>query len=106
MAEMNGEFLLKLARDKSGERRQLLAETISDLFTGKERVLTKRERELMFDILHKMVRDSEMAVRRIISEQIAEIPDAPRDLVNLLATDEVEVAYSILEKAPSLRTKT
>ncbi|MEE9318369.1 MAG: DUF2336 domain-containing protein, partial [Rhodospirillales bacterium] len=102
MAEMDGEFLLKLARDKSGKRRQLLAETISDLFTGKERVLTERERELMFDILHKMVRDSEMAVRRIISEQIAEIPDAPRDLINLLATDEVEVAYSILEKSAVL----
>ncbi len=102
MVEMDGEFLLKLARDKSGKRRQLLAETISDLFTGKERVLTERERELMFDILHKMVRDSEMAVRRIISEQIAEIPDAPRDLINLLATDEVEVAYSILEKSAVL----
>ena len=102
MTEMDGEFLLKLARDKSNERRQLLAKTISDLFTGKDRVLTERERALMFDILHKMVRDSEMAVRRIISEQIAEIPDAPHDLVNLLATDEVEVAYSILEKSTVL----
>ncbi len=99
MAEINGEYLLNLARDKSGERRQLLAETISDLFTGKEQVLSERERALMFDILHKMVRDSEMSVRRIISEQIAEYPDAPHELVTLLANDEVEVAYSILEKS-------
>lgn len=43
MAEFDGEFLLSLAREKSGRRRQLLAETISDLFTGKGHVLTERE---------------------------------------------------------------
>ncbi len=103
MAEIDGEHLLKLARDKSGERRQLLAKTISDLFTGKERVLSERERALMFDILRKMVRDSEMTVRRIISKQIAEFPDSPHELVTLLANDEVEVAYPILVKSAVLK---
>lgn len=58
MAEFDGEYLLSLARDKSGKRRKLLAETISDLFSGKGHVLTERERALMFDILHKMVRNA------------------------------------------------
>ncbi len=102
MADIDGEFLLGLARDKSGERRQLLAETISDLFTGKERVLSKRERELMFDIMHKMVRDAEMVVRRVIAEQLSNLPDAPRELIKLLANDEVEVAYSILHDSAVL----
>ncbi len=102
MADIDGEYLLGLARDKSGERRRLLAETISDLFTGKERVLSKRERELMFDIMRKMVRDAEMAIKRIISEQLSHLPDAPRDLVKLLANDEVEVAYSILHDSAVL----
>jgi uncharacterized protein (DUF2336 family) len=96
MAEVDGEFLLSLARDKSGKRRQLLAETISDLFSGKNKVLSDRERTLMFDILHKMVHNAEMTVRRIIAEQLSDLPDAPRDLIKLLANDEVEVAYSIL----------
>jgi len=96
MADIDGEFLLSLARDKSGKRRQLLAQTISDLFEGKERVLSERERSLMFDILHKIVHNAEMAVRRVIAEQLSSLPDAPKDLVRLLANDEVEVAYSIL----------
>ena len=102
MVDIDGNYLLGLARDKSGERRRLLAETISDLFTGKDHVLSKRERELMFDIMHKMVRDAEMVVRRIIAEQLSSLPDAPRDLVKLLANDEVEVAYSILHDSAVL----
>ncbi len=102
MPKIDGEYLLELARDKSGERRQLLAETISDLFTGKDRVLNERERALMFDIMHKMVRSAEMSVRRVISEQLAKLPDTPRDLVRLLADDDVEVAYAILRESTVL----
>lgn len=103
MPDIDVDSLLSLARDKSGERRQLLAETISDLFTGKDRVLKERERSLMFDIMHKMVHDAEMGVRKIIAEQISELPDAPAELVNLLANDDIEVAYSILKDSPALR---
>ena len=102
MAKIDGEVLLSLARDKSGKRRQLLAETISDLFSGKNKVLSERERTLMFDILHKIVHNAEMTVRRIIAEQLADLPDAPRDLIKLLANDEVEVAYSILRESDVL----
>jgi len=102
MAEIDGDYLLSLARDKSGKRRQLLAETISDLFAGKSRILSERERSLMFDILHKMVHNAEMTVRRIIAEQLSHLPDAPRDLIMLLANDEVEVAYSILRDSDVL----
>lgn len=102
MAEVDGEYLLSLARDKSGKRRRLLAETIADLFSGKSHVLSERERTLMFDILHKMVHNAEMAVRRIISEQLSSQPDAPKDLINLLANDEIEVAYSILHDSAIL----
>jgi uncharacterized protein (DUF2336 family) len=102
MAEIDGEYLLTLARDKSGERRQLLAQTISDLFGGKERVLTDRERALMFDILHKMVQHAEKSVRRIVGEQLAKITDAPQDLTMLLANDEIEVAFHILRDSSVL----
>jgi len=56
----------------------------------------------MFDILHKIVHNAEMTVRRIIAEQLADLPDAPRDLIKLLANDEVEVAYSILRESDVL----
>lgn len=103
MAENDGAYLLELARDKSGNRRKILAETISDLFNGKKQVLNERERALMFDIMHKMVRDAEMAVRKIIAEQVAKLPDAPGNLVKLLANDEFEVAYSILHESAVLK---
>ena len=102
MSEIDGKYLMDLARDKSGKRRQLLTETISDLFTGKARVLTDRERALMFDILRKMLHNAEMAVRRIVSEQLAGLPDAPRSLVKALASDEIEVAYFVLRDSPVL----
>ncbi|NQU59801.1 MAG: DUF2336 domain-containing protein [Rhodospirillales bacterium] len=103
MAEINVEELLSLAREKSGERRQVLAKTISDLFTGKDRVLSDRERSLMFDIMHKMVHEAEMGARKIIAEQIAQLPDAPAGLVNLLANDDIDVAYAILKDSPVLK---
>ena len=106
MAEVDGEFLLSLARDKSGKRRQLLAETISDLFTGKNRVLSERERTLMFDILQKMLHNTEMDVRRIIAEQLYELPDAPHDLITLLANDDIQVAFPSSTTAPCWKTKT
>ncbi|MBI2584763.1 MAG: DUF2336 domain-containing protein [Rhodospirillales bacterium] len=103
MSEIDGKYLMDLARDKSADRRQLLAETISDLFNGKKRVLTDRERALMFDILRKMLHNAEMAVRRIVSEQLADVPDAPPDLVKMLANDEIEVAYFVLRDSPVLK---
>ncbi len=102
MADVDGDFLLSLARDKSGKRRQLLAETISDLFTGKDRVLSERERTLMFDILHKILHNAEMEVRRIIATQLSAQPDAPHYLITLLANDDIEVAYSILNNSAVL----
>ena len=56
----------------------------------------------MFDILHKMVHTAEMAVRRIIAEQLSCQPDAPRTLIKLLANDEIEVAYFILHDSAML----
>lgn len=99
MAVIDTGHLLELARDKSQARRKQLARTITDLFVEQSTELTDRERMLMFDILHKMIHDAEMDVRRTISKQLAEIEDAPRDLINILANDEIEVAFPILRQS-------
>ncbi|MBL6946178.1 MAG: DUF2336 domain-containing protein [Rhodospirillales bacterium] len=90
--------LYRLARQKSVEGRSALAETVTDLFSGESGVLTSRERALMFDILHSIIRDVEMSVRKRIGAQVAERDDAPGGLVNLLANDDIEVAYPVLVK--------
>ena len=99
MAVIDTGHLLELARDKSQARRKQLARTITDLFVEQSTELTDRERMLMFDILHKMIHDAEMDVRRTISKQLADIEDAPRDLINILANDEIEVAFPILRQS-------
>ena len=96
MESVNADYLLRLARDKSMAGRQELAETISDLFLGDTGSLSDRERALTHDILSQVIHDVEMTVRRNISEQLAKLPNAPRDLAVLLANDDIEVAYPIL----------
>jgi len=99
---IDSEYLYGLARDKSVAGRMALAETISDLFLQRGCTLTERERTLMFSILRQMIHDAEMSVRRVVSAQLAERDDAPRDLVQRLANDEIEVAYPILTKSTVL----
>lgn len=99
---IDSEYLYGLARDKSVAGRMALAETISDLFLQRGCTLTERERTLMFSILRQMIHDAEMSVRRVVSAQLAERDDAPRDLVQRLANDEIEVAYPILTESTVL----
>ncbi len=99
MADMDCEHLLSLAYCSTTRGRTALAETIMDLFSGTEGSLTDRERALMFDILHKIIFDVEMAVRQALSAKLATAPDAPRALISLLANDRVEVAFDILTKS-------
>ena len=95
--------LYRLARQKSVEGRTTLTQVVSDLFDEEGRDLTARERSLMFDILHRVIRDVEMSVRKRVSAQIATIEDTPLELVRLLANDTIEVAYPVLVRSRILR---
>ncbi len=103
MIAIDSNYLMELARAKSHEHRNVLAQTVSDLFTDGGTTLSDRERALMFDILHRVVRDAEFSVRRGISRKLAAQPDAPRDLMRDLANDEIEVAYPILVRCKVLQ---
>ena len=91
--------LLELARDKSAASRGELLEAIGDLFLGKHEALTERERELMTEILRRLVHEVEMSVRRDLAERLSTQPAAPRELVKALANDAIEVAHPILLKS-------
>ncbi len=97
------QFLLDLALDKSLEGRKTLTATIGDLFSKQDKVLTERERALMSEILSKLIRDCEMAVRRDLGERLSKAPNPPHDLIVALANDEIEVAEPILMKSRVLR---
>jgi uncharacterized protein (DUF2336 family) len=103
MGEIDTDQLLALARDRSTAGRSQLADAIADLFEDQHRHLSDRERTLMYGILHHLVRETERAVREIISAQIAERPDVPRELAKTLADDTIEVAYPILTRCKALK---
>jgi uncharacterized protein (DUF2336 family) len=99
MPNIDRNHLLSLAYSRTTSGRTALAEAIMDLFAGKTSFLTDLERSLMFDILHKIILDVEMAVRKALSAKLAAMPDAPIALIKQLANDHVEVAYEVLTKS-------
>lgn len=103
MSDIDCDHLLSLAHSRTTGGRTALAETIMDLFAGKACLITDRERTLMFDILHKVIADVEMAVRQALSAKLAAMPDAPAALIKQLANDRVEVAYDILTESRVLQ---
>ena len=97
------QYLLDLARDKSTEARSRLVRILGDLFFGTGAVLTVQERDLMTDILHRLIRDVELTVRRSLAERLAVSGDAPRELVKILGSDDIEVAYPVLIRSSVLQ---
>ena len=100
---VDADYLIRLAHDKSVAAREELAETMSNLFVGNVALLNDRERSLILDVLSRVVHDIEMPARRIVSQQLANLPDVPETLVRLLANDDIEVAYPILVYSELLR---
>jgi uncharacterized protein (DUF2336 family) len=101
--KIDTDYLFQLARDKSSEGRSNLASIIADLFDHQGNSISDRERDLMFNILHGIIHEVEESVRTSLSRRIASFSDAPLELINHLATDEIDVAYPILKKSKVLR---
>jgi uncharacterized protein (DUF2336 family) len=100
--EPNVEELLALARDRSTAARNRLVEILSELFDGGVSALPPGERDLMTQILERLIHDVEMSVRKALAEKLAADDRAPRSLINMLANDEVPVAQPILSRSKAL----
>jgi uncharacterized protein (DUF2336 family) len=101
--EIDRNALIELAQDNSADARSELIENITAFPLGDHDAMSDHERGLLFDILNNIVHDAEMSVRRTMSACLAELQDAPRDLVRLLANDSIEIAYPILTKSGVLQ---
>ncbi len=105
--EINGvqylESMVKLAEERSPEKRRVLLEGISDLFISTRQDVSEDESALMGDILNRLVHDVEMTVRRSLAERLAEVGDAPHELIATLANDEIDVAAPILSRSGVLQ---
>ena len=57
----------------------------------------------MTEILRQLIHDVEMSVRLALSERLAAEDSAPKDLIQILANAEIEVAYPILKDSSVLQ---
>lgn len=103
MLNLDPDYLLSLAQSRKRADRAALAETIVDLFADDGSSLSDRERALMFEILHKIVLEVEVAVRQSVSDRLADMDDVPPALIKDLANDTVDVAYPILTRSRVLQ---
>jgi uncharacterized protein (DUF2336 family) len=94
--------LAQLAANPQGVGRDEIYVAIASLFRAQGAHLTERERLLMREILLKLSRDVEMAVRIALAERLADDEDAPADLILMLCDDRIEVARPVIMRSRKL----
>jgi len=94
--------LIDLARDSSTEGRNTLAVAIGNLVDDNARQLTTHELALMNDILKKLVQDVARPIRKSLATKLAKSHNAPRDVIEILANDDFDIASPILLKSDLL----
>lgn len=90
------ESLARLTRENSDEGRQQLLHEVTNLFMEAPESLSAREVAYFGEIMARIVVDVETMVRQHLSEKIATVDNAPRDLIDSLANDQIEVALPVL----------
>src|ERR1700753_716074 len=75
---------------------------VASLYRVQRAGLNDRERELMREILRRLTRDVEMAIRIALAERLSEDVTAPHDLILLLVDDRIEVARPLIINSPLL----
>ena len=94
--------LIDVAREGSTEKRADLLREITDVFMAAPDRYTSSEMQHFDVILSKVTESVEIALRVEIAEKLADVANAPRNLVRQLANDEITVAQPILERSPAL----
>lgn len=94
--------LLKLALDKSIEGREQLTARIAQLSLEREHMLSDQERDLIFEILDKLIHEFELPIRKRLADRLSRNPAAPRALVIALANDDFAVAQPVLLRSTLL----
>ena len=87
---------------QSGTSREEIYLAVASLYRIQGTGLNASERELMREILKRLTRDVEMAIRIALAQRLAEDSTAPHDLILLLVDDRIEVARPLILNSPLL----
>ena len=90
---------------RDGASREEIYLAVASLYRIQGTGLNDRERALMREILHRLTRDVEMAIRIALAERLADDATAPHDLILLLVDDTIEVARPVILRSPLLTEK-
>lgn len=94
--------LVGLAQSGSATSRSELYLSIAGLMQARAGGFSDSEKGLLNAIMGQLTKQVEMHVRHALAERMAELVEAPHDLILLLANDRIEVAQAILEKSTML----
>jgi uncharacterized protein (DUF2336 family) len=94
--------LAQLAVNPQATGRDDIYMAIASLYHSQGEQLSERERMLMREILLRLARDVEMAIRIKLAEKLADDEKAPADLILLLCDDKIEVARPIILRSRKL----
>src|SRR6202046_1692812 len=87
---------------QNGASREEIYLAVASLYRIQGTGLNSRERDLMREILRRLTRDVEMAIRIALAQRLADDTNAPHDLILLLVDDSIEVARPLILQSPLL----
>ena len=87
---------------QNGASREEIYLAVASLYRIQGAGLNQRERDLMREILRRLTRDVEMAIRIALAQRLAEDATVPPDLILLLVDDSIEVARPLIMHSPLL----
>ncbi len=76
---------------------------VTDLFLARSNVYSEEEVAVFDDVMLRLIKEMETAVRATVAERLARLPNAPRHLIRVLAADQaIEVAGPVLRSSERL----
>ena len=94
--------LIEVAQEASSDKRRELLEGITDLFLDPGLGMNAGEKGIAAEILSQVASEVEREVRARLSYRLADLDNAPADLIRQLANDEIQVARPLLERSGAL----
>lgn len=94
---------IKLTGDRDEAVRTALATKIATMMPNLSAPEQAKLRDQTIELLRRLAHDQAVRVREILAEALQSLPDAPHDVINLLARDvELRVAEPVLRYSPVL----
>ena len=79
-----------------------LAKRLADVICIPASQITPQERHMAGDVLVDLLRESEISIREGVARRLTMLNEAPRNILVMLAKDDIQVARHVLENSKSL----